>query len=680
MIRYQIWSAAAAIAVASLALATQQAPAALDFDEWFLETEAGRTPLPESLTAGLGAASVNVDRSATLADGRALRLVARIAAGRTTIELTAEPSTGIRRWGTSIGAVADEYFTGIMERVVDGPQQATWAAGRTEALDLRGQTIEMIVKPTLSVYAPFYVSSRAYGFEVRGTWPGIFDFAKADPSRVQIAFEGPSFAFTVYRGDSAAAVVRAHALAAGPPVLPPKWAFSPWRWRDEHTQRAAYYDGTPVTGPFNSEVMEDVLMLKAFGIPIGVYWIDRPWGPGRLGYDDFEIDPGRLPNFRQMVRWLNGQQVKTLLWIAPFFQGKMADEATARGYTLPGQLRPANGNNFPMVDLTNPSAKEYWQKGIEKLLDLGVTAFKLDRGEENIPDEGEPRVHDGRSLREQRNDYVVMYVRAVAEIVRRHRGDDFLVMPRGAYTGSARYGAFWGGDMAATEGGLRASIIGLQRAAVMGYPVWGSDTCGYNQQQLGTQEVCARWLAFSSVSPIMEVGPTRNVGFWNLPTPPAYDETLIALWRTYARLHQRLVEYSHAQARVAHETGEPIVRPVVFVDPGSRDARENWWTYMYGPDLVVSPVWKTGQREQQIYLPRGSRWRDVWRPGAVHDGGRTITVPAPLHQLPMFVRDGARLPIGDLEKEHTESLAIAKVRPDLKTLDAQVAVWFSRNK
>ena len=145
-------------------------------------------------------------------------------------------------------------------------------------------------------------------------------------------------------------------------------AIMPWRWRDEHTQRPRYYDGTPVAGPFNSEVMEDVLMMKAYGIPCGVYWIDRPWGPGQpWGYDDFEIDEKRLPNFAPMVTWLNEQHTQMLLWIAPFYQGKMAKEALSKGYNLAGQVRPSNGNNYPMVDLTNPAAKTYWQEGIAKL-------------------------------------------------------------------------------------------------------------------------------------------------------------------------------------------------------------------------------------------------------------------------------------------------------------------------
>src|SRR5260370_15160333 len=126
-------------------------------------------------------------------------------------------------------------------------------------------------------------------------------------------------------------------------------------------------------------------------------------------------------------------------------------------------------------------------------------------------------------------------------------------MPRAAYTGSSAYSVFWGGDIGGTQEGLRASIIAVQRAAVMGYPNWGSDTCGYTRS-LMEQEVCGRWLAFSCFTPIMEIGPTRNVGFWNLPREPSYDAELIAIWRVYARLHHRLMDYSYRQAILAKQT------------------------------------------------------------------------------------------------------------------------------
>jgi len=651
----------------------------LNLDGIYYETADGRVTLPSEIpgttTGGSLAGTVS------MADGRTVTVaVRRDAGGNYNLRLSAVPEEGILRWGFGIESPANEYFTGVMERVVDGPQQASWRPGISEAMNLRGQRIEMLVKPTTSIYAPFFISSRHYGVFFETNWPGLYDFAQEDPSRVAIQNDGPSLDFKVYVGDTPADIVKAHALEAGPPVLPPLWAYRPWRWRDEHNHRETYYDGTPVTGPFNSEVMEDVLMMDAFGIPLGVYWIDRPWGPGRIGYDDFDIDPDRLPNFRPMVDWLNSRDVKTLLWIGPFVNGNMAEEILARGYNLPGSNPTSNGQNYPLVDFSNPAAKAYWQTGVEKLINLGVVGFKLDRSEENIPADGPFTRFDGVSIRENRNEYPALYAQAVGEVAKRMLGDDFIVMPRAAYTGSSSVSVFWGGDIGGTPEGLRASIIAVQRSAVMGYPNWGSDTGGYGQQTMN-HDLYMRWLAFSCFTPIMEVGPTRNVGFWNLPREPSYDADVIAAWRLYARLHDRLAEYSLDQARIATQTGLPIVRPLFLVDPGSPEAWTNWWTYQYGNDLLVSPVWELDRREQQVYLPAGSRWRDAWHPENVYEGGRTITVSAELYQMPLFVRDGASVAsvLGDLGREWQESAALAQARPDLRTGDAAIRAWFQQN-
>ena len=272
-----------------------------------------------------------------------------------------------------------------------------------------------------------------------------------------------------------------------------------------------------------------------------------------------------------------------------------------------------------------------------------------------------------------------MYVKAVYDVAKEYRGDDFVAMPRAAYTGSSAYGVFWGGDIGGTPEGLRASIIGVQRAAVMGYPNWGSDTCGYNQQSADT-DLCGRWLGFSCFTPIMEVGPTKNVAFWNFHNPPSYDAELIAIWRLYARLHERLADYSFAQARLAHETGMPIVRPLFLGEPKSSAAWSNWWTYLYGPDILVSPIWKKNQRTQEVYLPSGSQWHDAWNPDKIYNGGQTITVNAELHQVPIFIRIGSKVDLGNLRQEWKDAVAAADTRPDLKALDAGVREWLEQNK
>jgi alpha-D-xyloside xylohydrolase len=656
-----------------LSLSSRHLSKPLQCGGFYYETEKGRIRFPVRLR--LKAEDKRSEWLTKTGDGRTASVLVIPEGDNFAVRLSAQPAEGIVKWGFHIDSGKDEYFTGLMERVVDGPQQASWEPGLNQAMDLRGQKVEMLVKPTTSVYAPFYVSSRGYGLFAKTDWPGVYDFGATAPKQVGIEFEGPELELKIYTAGQPAAIVSAHALDAGPPFLPPKWAYKPWRWRDEHTHRAAYYDGTPVNGPFNSEMMEDILMMRAYGIPCGVYWIDRPWGPGRIGYDDFEIDPQRLPNFAASVKWLNAQQTQIMLWIASFFQGQMEEEAHKKGYTLAGQ-KPSI-QNYPLADLSNPAAKAYWQSGIEKLLQLGVAGFKLDRGEEQIPDGGPFKRFDGKSIRENRNPYVAMFAQAVAEVVRKSRGEDFVAMPRGAYTGSSPHAVFWGGDIGGTQWGLRASIIAVQRAAVMGYPNWGSDTCGYNEQTLD-QDMCARWLAFSCFTPIMEVGPTRNVAFWNLPREPKYDADLIAVWRLYARLHDRLANYSYAHAREAARTGMPIVHPLFLADPKASAAWSNWWTYLYGPDLLVSPVWEKDKRIQIVYLPSGTRWRNAWQPDKLYQGGQTIKVKAELHQMPLFIREGCGLDLGDLNKEWHESKEAASKKPDLKALEAEITAWFNK--
>jgi alpha-D-xyloside xylohydrolase len=124
----------------------------------------------------------------------------------------------------------------------------------------------------------------------------------------------------------------------------------------------------------------------------------------------------------------------------------------------------------------------------------------------------------------------------------------------------------------------------------------------------------------------------------------------------------------------------PIVRPLFLVDPKAPQAWTDWSTYLYGPDIAVSPIWEKGRREVTMYLPSGRRWRDAWRPGQVHEGGRTVTVRAEGYQIPLFVREGSGLDLGDLNREYEEAMAAARRRPDLKALDAELAAWFAARK
>ena len=64
---------------------------------------------------------------------------------------------------------------------------------------------------------------------------------------------------------------------------------------------------------------------------------------------------------------------------------------------------------------------------------------------------------------------------------------------------------------------------------------------------------------------------------------------------------------------------------------------------MFGRDVLVAPVLQAGARDKDVYLPAGAKWTDAWT-GAHVPGGTVVTTEAPLERIPLFYRDGVRLP------------------------------------
>jgi hypothetical protein len=180
-------------------------------------------------------------------------------------------------------------------------------------------------------------------------------------------------------------------------------------------------------------------------------------------------------------------------------------------------------------------------------------------------------------------------------------------------------------------------------SGLSGLPYWHPEVGGFLSAALPRaveRELWFRWLQFGALSSLLRDQYGEHQGH---PVDAWSDAETIAQFRRYARLHDSLVPYLYSLAREASRTGLPIMRHLTLNWPSDPHAWTVQDVYTLGDDLLVAPVVSEGVRSREVYLPAG-HWVDWWS-GRGFEGGRTHVVEAPLHQIPLFARDGSILPL-----------------------------------
>ena len=224
-----------------------------------------------------------------------------------------------------------------------------------------------------------------------------------------------------------------------------------------------------------------------------------------------------------------------------------------------------------------------------------------------------------------------------------------LTFSRYAGIGSHRYPVGFSGDTIVTWASLDFQPYFTANASNAGYGWWSHDIGGH---MLGAKddELTTRWVQFGVFSPIMRLHSSSSRFFskepWN------FGPLAESVMKRYLRLRHALIPYLYTMNEQASRLGQPLVRPLYYLEPEQPEAYEAPNEYYFGTELLVCPITKpmdkaAGAAPFAAWLPAG-RWYDLFS-GFAYDGGRRLALYRGLEEIPVLAKAGAILPMAELE-------------------------------
>lgn len=513
-------------------------------------------------------------------------------------------------------------------------------------LNLKGLDLELAHRNS-QASVPFALSSMGYGL----LWnnPGV---GRAVLGKNIMSFEAYStraLDYWIVAGDTPAEIEEAYAAVTGTVPMMPEYGLGFWQCKLRYQTQ--------------EELLEVAREYKRRGLPIDLIVIDFFHWPKQ---GEWKFDPVYWPDPDGMVRELKDMGIELMVSVWPTVDKTCEnyEEMLEKGYLIRTERGVRVGQDFQGAtihfDATNPEAREYvWQKVRQNYFDKGIKTFWLDEAEPeySVYDFDNYRYHLGSNLRIG-NLYPVCYAQAFYEGQEREGQENIVNLLRCAWAGSQKYGALvWSGDIASSFDSMRNQLAAGLNMGLAGIPWWTTDIGGFHggdPNDPAFRELFARWFAWGAFCPVMRLHGDRE------PRQPqqgttggasccsgaanevwSYGEEIYQICKKYLELRERLRPYTRALMEEAHKKGTPVMRTLFYTYPEDTACWEVEDEYLYGPDLLVAPVFQAGQRERQVYLPRGETWTELTT-GKVCSGGRTVTAEAPLDTIPVFSRRGGR--------------------------------------
>lgn len=235
------------------------------------------------------------------------------------------------------------------------------------------------------------------------------------------------------------------------------------------------------------------------------------------------------------------------------------------------------------------------------------------------------------------------------------RGKRRLTFSRYAGMGSHRYPVGFSGDTIISWESLAFQPYFTANASNVGYGWWSHDIGGH-MKGYRDEELSTRWIQFGVFSPIMRLHSSNSA--FTGKEPWNYNAVSENIMKRYLKIRHEMIPYLYTMNYHASHDGQPLIRPMYYLEPEQPEAYEVPNEYYFGTELVVCPITEptdkaAGTACVKAWIPEG-KWYDIFS-GLKYDGGRMLELYRSLEDIPVLAKEGAIIPLTDLT-EYTNSV------------------------
>ena len=476
----------------------------------------------------------------------------------------------------------------------------------------------------------------------------------------------PDMDYYFIAGQNMDEVISGYRTLTGKAPVYPKWVLGFWQSRERYQS--------------SQDIEENLKKFRDLHIPVDNivqdwnYWPLDSWG-------SHEFEAARYPNPQAMLDSVHAMNGRFMISVWPKFYDTVKNykEIDAKGWmyhqAIKDDIHDWLGFRGSFYDAYDAGARKmFWRQMDENLYSkykFGVDAWWMDASEPNVRDctpMWYRKALSGPTALGTSTEYFNAYSIVNADAIYNGQrsvnpNQRVFLLTRSGFAGEQRYStATWSGDIATRWEDLRAQMTAGLNYSLAGLPFWGMDQGGFcvenryvaAQQEFDKtgkenadlkewRELQARWNQFGCFVPLYRTHgqwPTREV--WNIAPAdhPAY-KTIVA----YDKLRYREMPYLYSMAGMVHLKDYTMMRALVMDFNGDDKVLDIKDQGMFGSALMACPGGKYEQYSRNVYLPKQKGWYDFYT-GKYYAGGQTILADAPYDKIPVYVPEGAILPVG----------------------------------